>query len=77
MAKDLKLNIKNAQIAQALKKFNKKPTSIPKKAKPKQKAKEEKEPTTIKRKARILPPEEIKPKVAIEKEKKEEIKPKL
>nr|NGX29713.1 Translation initiation factor IF-2 [Candidatus Anoxychlamydiales bacterium] len=41
------------------------------------KAKEEKEPTTIKRKARILPPEEIKPKVAIEKEKKEEIKPKL
>jgi len=42
LAKDLKLNIKNAQIAQALKKFNKKPTSIPKKAKPKQKAKEEK-----------------------------------
>ena len=54
---NLKLNIKNAQIAQALKKFNKKPTPT-KKAKPKQKEKDEREPTTIKRKARILPPEE-------------------
>ncbi|NGX44549.1 MAG: Translation initiation factor IF-2 [Candidatus Anoxychlamydiales bacterium] len=69
MAKDLKLNIKNAQIAQALKKFNKKPTPI-KKAKPKQKEKDVREPTTIKRKARILPPEE-KEKKPTEEEKKE------
>ncbi len=60
MAKDLKLNIKNAQIAQALKKFNKKP-AIAKKAKPKQKEADETQPTTIKRKARILPPEEKAP----------------
>ncbi|NGX34120.1 MAG: Translation initiation factor IF-2 [Candidatus Anoxychlamydiales bacterium] len=72
MAKDLKLNIKNAQIAQALKKFNKKPISTPKKAKTKQKEKDENKPITIKRKARILPPEEKEKKPSPPEEKKGE-----
>jgi len=74
LAKDLKLNIKNAQIAQAIKKFSKKPAAASKKAKPKKEEKEEKKPSTIKRRARILPPEEKEKKVATEAKKKPETK---
>ncbi len=73
MAKNLKLNIKNAQIAQALEKFSKKSSVIAKKPKPKQK---EKPSPTIKRKARILPPEEKEAPAIKEKKKTAEKKPK-
>jgi translation initiation factor IF-2 len=86
LAKNLKLNIKNAQIAEALKKFNKSSVLSSKKetsaAASKRKSKEkevEKElPQEQKRKARIIPPEEIKEKtkdileeVSFKKEKKQ------
>lgn len=84
MAKDLKLNIKNAQIAEALKKFNKSsalsskkeaaPSSATKR-KAKEKEVEKEKPQELKRKARILPPEELEVKIeAPKKEKKVEEK---
>ncbi len=64
MAKNLKLNIKNVKIAEALKKFNKssalssqKEAITPTKRKTKEVEKEK--PQEQKRKARILPPEEL------------------
>ena len=81
MAKDIKLNIKNAQIAQALKKFNKKslaPIKKPKKATKKASKKEKDAPLkaeTYKRKARILPAEEKAPKIPVKKPEKKEIEP--
>lgn len=72
MAKDLKLNIKNAQIAAALSKFKKKPVLSAKKETSLKKSKAktvEKETSKAAPKitARILPPEEKKPKVIKEK----------
>lgn len=83
MAKDLKLNIKNAQIAEALKKFNKtsvlttkKETPAPQKKKAKEKEVEKEKPQEQKRKARILPPEEalVKPAIVEEVSKEEAVK---
>lgn len=83
MAKDLKLNIKNTQIAEALKKFNKtsalsskKEAAAPStpKRKTKEKEVEKEKPLEQKRKARILPPEEIESEEeALKKEKKNKI----
>ena len=57
MAKDIKLNIKNVKIAEALKKFSNKAVEVPIKKPKKVKKKEEAEiDESKKRKARILPP---------------------
>jgi translation initiation factor IF-2 len=56
LAKDIKLNIKNTQIAEALQKFNKKPSSLKKDV---LKSSEKETTTPPKRKARIISAEEV------------------
>ncbi|MBN2479910.1 MAG: translation initiation factor IF-2 [Parachlamydiales bacterium] len=55
MAKDIKLNIKNAQIAEALKKFSKKPAAVKKTTRTKKEKEVEIDEEPKKRKARIAP----------------------
>jgi len=75
LAKNIKLNIKNVQIAEALKKFNKKSVlSSKKEASTKRKTKEKEIPQEQKRKARILSPEEIEKKTLIDKQEKKKKK---